>query len=382
MAAGAGRARSPLAEVASVFLKIGTIAFGGPAVHVAMMRDETVVRRHWVPEQDFVDALGVTSVLPGPGSTQMSMVLGRRRAGWPGLVVGGVCFILPAFAIVLALAWAYVHYGRSTVGTGLLYGIKPVVIAVVAQALWGLSRVAVRGVLAWVLAAAAFAAYFAGVYVLLVLLGAGIVMAAVREGPRLGRHGRLGAVLPWPLLAGTVSGHGRIRTGSVFVEFLKLGVVVFGSGYVLLAFLQRDLVHGLGWLGTSRLLDAVAVGQLTPGPVFTTATFIGYLVAGFPGAAVATLGIFLPSFVMVAAAAPFIERMRRAPLTAALLDGVNAAALGLMAAVAVDLGRSALHGVVPALVGAAAVVALVRFRVNSAWVVLAGAAIGVVHAFA
>jgi chromate transporter len=377
------RRMRPLAEVAGVFLKLGTIAFGGPAVHVALMRDEAVRRRRWVDDQEFVDGLGVTSVLPGPGSTQMSMVLGRRRAGWPGLVVGGACFITPAFGIVLALAWAYVHYGHSTVGSGVLYGVKPVVIAVIAQALCALAKVALRGVLAWMLAAAAVGAYFAGVDVLVVLLGAAVLLSAVRNGPRMLGDGKAASLVPFgPVgaLAVASSHIGRVRSARVFLEFLKLGAVVFGSGYVLLAFLQRDLVHGLGWLGNSRLLDAVAVGQVTPGPVFTTATFIGYLVDGTPGAALATLGIFLPSFLMVAVVAPFIGHLRRSPWTAAALDGVNAAALGLMAGVGADLGRSAFTGALPAVLGVAAAVALLRFRVNAAWVVLAGAFVGILHA--
>jgi chromate transporter len=374
--------RRPLLEVAALFLKLGTIAFGGPAVHVAMMRDEAVVRRGWLDEQEFLDGLGVTSTLPGPGSTQMSMVIGRRRAGWPGLVVGGVSFILPAFCVVLLLAWAYVHYGHSTVGSGVLYGIKPVVIAVVADALWGLRRVALRGAWPAALAVAAFAGYLLGANVLVVLLGAGIVLALVRTIDRRRRpHGGAAALVP---LAPTLAAALRHRpgNGAIFAEFVKLGIVVFGSGYVLLAFLRRDLVNGLGWLGIGPLLDAVAVGQLTPGPVFTTATFIGYLLGGVPGAVLATLGIFLPSFFMVAVAAPQIPRLRRVPLTAAVLDGVNAAALGLMAGVGVDLARSALTGVVPVVLALAAALALVRFRVNSAWIVLGGAVAGILHAVA
>ena len=364
--------------MAGVFLKLGTIAFGGPAVHVAMMRQEAVERRSWVEDQEFVDALGVTSVLPGPGSTQMSMVLGRRRAGWPGLVVGGVCFILPAFAIVLLLAVAYRHYGHSVLGGGLLYGVKPVVIAVVVQAVAALWRVAVKGPLAWLAAAGAVAGYFAGVDVLVLLVASAGLLAVVRNARRL-RGGTAMGVVPFAAAAVHTT---RVRTGSVFLEFLKLGAVVFGSGYVLLAFLQRDLVHGLHWLTTSRLLDAVAVGQLTPGPVFTTATFVGYLVDGFAGAAVATVGIFLPSFLMVAVVAPVIGRLRRSPWTAAALDGVNAAAIGLMAAVGYVLATSAVIDPLTGILAASAFAALVLFRVNSAWVVLAGAAIGVLHAVA
>jgi chromate transporter len=366
-----------VAEVARLFLKLGAIAFGGPAVHVAMMRDEAVVRRRWVEDQEFVDALGVTSVLPGPGSTQMSMVLGRRRAGWPGLVAGGVCFILPAFVIVLLLAVAYVHYGHSVVGGGLLYGVKPVVIGVVAQAVAALWRVAVHGALAWLVAAGALSGFFAGVDVLVLLVASAALVALVRNARRL--HGGALGVVPVTAAAMHTT---RVRTGPLFLEFLKIGAIVFGSGYVLLAFLQRDLVNGLHWLTTSRLLDAVAVGQLTPGPVFTTATFIGYLVGGATGAIAATVGIFLPSFLMVAVVAPVIGHLRRSPWTAAALDGVNAAAIGLMAAVGYVLATSAVIDPLTGILAVGALVALVGFRANSAWVVLGGAVVGVLHAVA
>ncbi len=369
-------------EVALVFLKLGTIAFGGPAAHVAMMRDETVLRRHWLDDQDFADVLGTTSVLPGPGSTQMAIYLGRLRAGWAGLVVAGVCFILPAMAIVTGLAWAYVRYGTTVAGQGLLYGIKPMVISVVAWAIWGLGRTAVRGPLALVLAAASFGLYLAGVNVLVLLAASALVVMIVRNRRRLRPRGGLSVVPLLPPLA-TVAGattH-RVRLGALFLEFLKLGTVVFGSGYVLLAYLRNDLVKGLAWITLGQLLDAVAVGQLTPGPVFTTATFIGYLVAGVPGAVVATVGIFLPSFVLVAAVGPLIPRMRRSPWTAAALDGVNAAAIGLMAGVGVNLARSALVDPLTTALAVVSFLILLRFRVNSAWVVLAGAAIGLVHAF-
>jgi chromate transporter len=364
--------------VAGVFLKLGAIAFGGPAVHVAMMHQETVVRRRWVEDQEFVDALGVTSVLPGPGSTQMSMVLGRHRAGWPGFVLGGVCFILPAFVIVLLVAVAYVHYGHSIVSGGLLYGVKPVVIAVVAQAVVALWRVAVTGPLAWLAAVGAVAGYFAGVDVLVLLVASAALLALVRNARRL-RAGPALGVMPFSAIAVHAT---RVRTGSVFLEFLKLGAIVFGSGYVLLAFLQRDLVNGLHWLTTSKLLDAVAVGQLTPGPVFTTATFVGYLADGLAGAVVATAGIFLPSFLMVPIVAPLIGRLRRSPWTAAALDGVNAAAIGLMVAVGYVLATRAVIDPLTGTLAVAALVALVVFRVNSAWVVVVGAVIGVLHAVA
>jgi chromate transporter len=375
-----------LGEVARVFLKLGTIGFGGPAAHVAMMREEVVVRRAWVSEQEFLDALGATSVIPGPGSTQMAIYLSRRRAGWLGLIVGGACFILPAMTIVLALAWAYVEYGTTTIGRGLLYGITPVVIGIVADAVLGLGRVAIKSVRLAVLSAAVVLGYFLDVNVLVLLLGAGAIEMLLRNAGRL-RPDRSATVAL--VLAATMGTHGSVRARGagggvalweVFLEFLKLGAVVFGSGYVLFAFLQDDLVRDLGWLTTRQLVDAVSVGQITPGPVFTTATFVGYLVAGFWGGIVATLGIFLPSFLLVAAFGWLVPVLRRSPWSAAALDGINAAAVGLMAGVTWDLGQSAIVDPLTAALAIVAFVVMVRWRPNYAWLLAVGAVVGVVHA--
>jgi chromate transporter len=370
-------------------LKLGTIAFGGPAVHVAMLREETVRRRRWLPDGEFLDLFGAVSVLPGPSSTQLAIVLARRRAGWPGLVLGGVCFVLPAMVIVLALAWAYVRYGSTPTGGGVLYGVGPVVIAVVAVAVWGLAgvalgrhrqrgRAAVAGLAA--VGVAALAGYLAGVNVLAILAAAGLVVAVAANRRR--RRPAAGALLhglPAGLLATAVQSRrppGPSLT-AVAAEFLKLGVVVFGSGYVLLAFVRRDLVNGLGWLSAREVLDAVVAGQVTPGPVFTTATFLGYLLGGFPGAIVATAAIFLPSFVLVAALEPLIGRVRRSRWAGAALDGVTVAALGLMAGVAIDLGRTAISDALTAAIAVATLLVLLRWRPNPLWLVLAGAALGV-----
>lgn len=372
-------------EVARVFLKLGALGFGGPAAHVAMMRDEVVRRREWVGEQEFLDALGATSVIPGPGSTQMAIYLSRRRAGWWGLVVGGACFILPAMAIVLALAWAYVEYGTTDIGRGLLYGMTPVVIGIVADAVLGLGRVAIRSVRLGVLAALVVAGYFLGINVLLLLLGAGGVELAIRNAHRFRPGGTAAlALVLLPLASGTSlrpPGDGSaVALRDVFFEFLKLGVVVFGSGYVLFAFLQRDLVDHLAWLSARQLVDAISIGQVTPGPVFTTATFVGYLVGGFWGGVLATLGIFLPSFLIVAAFGWLVPVLRRSPWTAAALDGVNAAAVGLMAGVTWDLGATAIVDPLTTLLAVGAFVVMVRWRPNFAWVLAVGAAVGVVHA--
>jgi chromate transporter len=353
-------------------LKLGTIAFGGPAVHVAMLRDEAVVRRGWLDDQEFLDLFGAVSVLPGPSSTQLAIALGRRRAGWRGLVVAGCCFIAPAMLIVLALAWTYERYGTTTAGGGVLYGVQPVVVAIVAVALWDLGRkVFERRRLLLLLAVAAAVAYACGVNVLVPLLLAGVLAIVLERRPSL-------AALPLGLTA--YVDRTRPDVAAVLAEFLKLGVVVFGSGYVLLAFLRADLVGHFHWLTERQVLDAVSAGQITPGPVFTTATFVGYQLGGLRTALAATLGIFAPSFVMVAVLERFVGAIRRSAVFGRALDGVTATALGLMAAVTIDLGHAAVDDVLTALLAAGALYALVRHRTSALTLIAAGAAIGVVHA--
>ena len=374
-----------LAEVAQVALKLGFTAFGGPAAHIAMLREEAVVRRQWLTDAYFLDLVGATNLIPGPNSTEMVIHVGYLRAGWRGLLVAGTLFILPAAAIVLALAWAYVQYGTTPAGESLLYGIKPVVIAVVAQALWGLGRTALKGPLLLVIGgggrralsrsdSTSWSILFGGA--LLVLL----VRTVQRPVARAARSRRGGALRRTTALdapdAAAQSAPVPVSLTTLFLTFLKIGAVLYGSGYVLLAFLRNDFVERLGWLTDQQLLDAVAIGQMTPGPVFTTATFIGYLVAGVPGAVLATVGIFLPAFVFVALLHPLVPRLRRYPWTAAMLDGVNVAAMGLMAAVTWLLGRDAIVDPLTATIAIAAAVLLIRFRVNSAWLVLAGAIVG------
>ncbi len=376
--------RGAVREVALVFLKLGVIAFGGPAAHIALMRDEVVRRRKWVSDERFLDLLGMTNLIPGPNSTEMTIHLGYVRAGWPGLVAGGACFILPATLIVLAIAWAYVRFGRLPAAAWVLYGIKPVIIAVVAQAMWVLVRTAVRGPLLAGIGVAVLLLSLAGYNEVALLFGGGIAVALVRNLPARGRGGfaamALVPLLPRPALAAVLAGSAMAADLSrLFLVFLKIGSILYGSGYVLLAFLRTDLVTRLGWLTDRQLLDSVAVGQFTPGPVFTTATFVGYLVGGWSGAVLATVGIFLPSFVFVALSHPLIPRLRRSPWTGALLDGVNVAALGLMAAVTAQLARAAIVDWLTAALALAAAVALIRFRVNSAWLVLGGAAAGLAY---
>jgi chromate transporter len=370
-----------LAEVAQVALKLGFTAFGGPAAHIAMLREETVIRRKWLTDAYFLDLVGATNLIPGPNSTEMVIHVGYLRAGWRGLVVAGMLFILPAATIVLALSWAYVQFGSTPSGESLLYGIKPVVIAVVAQALWGLGRTALRGPLLIIVGVAAASFYFVGMNELVILFGSALLVLIVRTAQRLS-PGQLGAVvmapvggLPLSILMLQVAPV-PVSLTTLFLTFLKIGAVLYGSGYVLLAFLRNDLVERLGWLTDQQLLDAVAIGQMTPGPVFTTATFVGYLVAGLPGAVLATVGIFLPAFVFVALLRPLVPRLRQSPWTAAMLDGVNVAAMGLMAAVTWLLGRDAIVDPLTATITIAAALLLIRFRVNSAWLILAGAIVG------
>jgi chromate transporter len=370
---------SPLREIAALFLRLGATAFGGPAAHIAMMRIEFVQKRAWLSDQEYIDLIGASNLIPGPSSTEVAMHVGSVRAGWRGLVVAGACFIVPAMLIVLALAWAYVEYGTRPEATYLLYGIKPVIIAVVAQALYGLLRTAFKTPFLAAMGVLVFALYLLGGNEIALLFGATAIVVAVHNGRRLVSTMRASAFatpLALPFGALLVSSPPGYSLLTLFLTFLKIGAVLYGSGYVLLAFLRNDFVERLGWLTNEQLLDAVAIGQLTPGPVFTTATFIGYIVGGVPGALVATLGIFLPSFFFVALTHNLIPKLRGSPWTAALLDGVNVAAIGLMAGVTYTLARDAIVDVVTALLTLLAALALIRFRVNSAWLVLAGAIVG------
>jgi chromate transporter len=371
--------RASLKQLIALFLRLGFTAFGGPAAHIAMMQDEVVRRRKWLSDAEFLDLLGAASLIPGPTSTEMAIYIGRRQAGWAGILAAGTCFILPAALIVGVIAWAYVRFGSMPQVVGLLYGVKPVVIAVVLQALLGLRRVAVKTPFIMVMGVIALAAGFLGVNVAAVLLGTGVIVALASWLPRNLRSVKppalLFGVLP-PLLRYFSAEAHPIRLTSIFLVFLKIGAVLFGSGYVLLAFLRADLVQRYGWLTESHILDAIAVGQITPGPVFTTATFIGYILAGPAGAGVATLGIFLPSFVYVAASAPLIPHIRRSPLAGAFLDGVNVSALALMAMITWQLGRAAIIDIATAAIAIVSAVLLLALRINSTWLILGGGLVG------
>lgn len=367
-----------LGELVRLFGKLGFVAFGGPAAHIAMMHDDVVTRRRWMDDQRFVDLIGATNLVPGPNSTEMTMHVGHHRAGWRGLVVAGASFILPAALIVGALAVVYVRYGDTPGGEALLYGIKPLVIAIILQALVKLGRTALAGVTQATIAVAVGGLYLFGLNEIALLFGGALLVLAVRFARRHANDGggptaTLGLL---PAALGLQDVPGGIGLGRLFAVFVKVGAVLYGSGYVLLAFLRNDLVERLGVLTNQQLLDAVAVGQFTPGPVFTTATFIGYVLGGLPGAAVATIGIFLPSFLFVGGLTRILPHVRNRAWSADLLDGVNAAAIGLMAGVLIQLGGDAIVDPLTAglLLGAGLV--LWRTELNSAWLVLAGGGIG------
>jgi len=373
--------RSPVADVALVFLKLGATGFGGPAAHIALMEEELVRRRRWLSAAEFTELLAAAQLMPGPNSTELAIHLGFARAGWAGLVVAGVCFIAPAALLVTALAWAYVRWGALPAAASLLAGVQPVVVAVVAHAVWSLARTAVATRALQAIAAVALALALYGADELLVLVAAGAAAVLLRPRARDAAAGaeRAGGTLLLsgaPVVAAAGAAAAAATPGALFALFLKIGAVLYGSGYVLVAFLRAELVAGRGWLTEGQLLDAVAAGQMTPGPLFTTATFVGYLLAGGAGAALATLGIFLPAFLFVAVSGPLVPRLRASPAARAFLRGVAAASLALMAAATLVIARAALVDAPAVLLAAVALVLMVRFRVGAGWLLLGGAAAG------
>ncbi len=368
---------SPLLEVIALFLRLGATAFGGPAASIGLMHDEVVQRRKWLDDQTFMDLLGATNLIPGLNAAEMSAHICHRRAGWAGLVLGGISFILPTTLLTLLLAWVYSRYGSALRADWFLYGIKPVVIAVIVRALWELGRKTMKNRLAILLAGAALALHLLGVHELALLVGGGLLGTVWQIRKRLFQK-KLPLLLPLLGAPGAawLAASPVFNLAGMFLIFLKIGAVLYGSGYVLLAFLRADFVTRLGWLTDQQLLDAVAVGQMTPGPLASSATFIGYQLGGVHGALLATVGIFLPSFVMVALSIPWIAKISSAAWARALLDGVNAAVLGLMIAVAVQLGRASLVDLLTVLLALAAGLALFRTRIHPMWLMAAGALFG------
>jgi chromate transporter len=368
-------ARGSLREIAIEFLRLGFVAFGGPPVHFAMMEERFVRNKKWLSRERFLDLIGAVNLLPGPSSTELTIYLGELRGGFLGLIIAGAGFILPAAVMVVGIAWAYQKFGKLPQVEGLLFGIKPVVVALIIPALWNLGRVALRNFGLAALAVAVVLLAILGLNVITLLIAAGLFWMLLREATTLAKP-----ITSPSATLGALTGVATVSVGilPVFLYFLKIGAVVFGSGYVLLAVLHADLVVRLHWLTDAQLLDAIAVSQATPGPFFTVSTFIGYLLAGWKGAALATVGMFLPAFVFVAITAKFLPRVRKSPLASAFLDGVNAAAVALMAFVAWQFARAALINVAAIVLALISLLLVFRYKVNSAWLVLGGAVAGIV----
>jgi chromate transporter len=376
---GAPSARG-LRELAALFLRLGATSFGGPAAHVALMEHEIVHRRQWISRDAFMDVVGAVNLIPGPNSTEVAIHVGYTRAGWQGLIVAGTSFILPAAILVTVLAWSYVRFGSVPALVAVLYGIKPVVVAVIVQAIWRLSRATLRTSRKVAIAAMSIALSVLGVHELIVLAVAaiaGLATSGVSESinPLF--------FLPWNWSAAWGGRHGPLALGAapatavglwpLFGVFLKIGSVLFGSGYVLLAFLRADLVERYHWITERQLLDAIAVGQVTPGPLFTSATFIGYIIGGLPGAAAATIGIFLPAFIFVGLSGPVLPKLRQNRAAGGFLDGVNAASLALMAVVTAYLASTALIDLPTLALAIGAACVLLWTSLNATWVIAAGA---------
>lgn len=379
--------RARLLEVALVFLKLGTLAFGGPAAHIGLLRDEVVRRRRWLSDQEFLDLLGAANLIPGPNSTEMTIFLGAQRAGWRGLIIGGVCFVAPAMLIVMIFGWLYVQFGSLPQLEWLLYGVKPVMIAIIVQAVWELGKKAVKGPLTLSAGLLALAWYVLGAAEVPLLLAGGLLVMLIQNRSRLRARLRgrgsaptgllLGGLLhPLASAAAQTAAATTFNYAQLFWSFFKIGAVLYGSGYVLIAFMQTEFVQHLGWLTDQQLLDAIVVGQITPGPLFTSATFVGFMLGGVPGAVIATIAIFLPAFMLVALVRPFVPRLRQSPWLSALLDGVNVVSLALVVGVAFDLARVSLLDPLTVALAFLSLVVLLRFKLNSIWLVLGGALMG------
>jgi chromate transporter len=372
-------------EVAILFLRIGATAFGGPAAYIAIMQRETVRRRKWLDDQDFLDLIGATNLIPGPNAAEVALYLGLKRAGWKGYLASGILFILPGMIATLVIAWVYVNYGSIPEVTWVLYGVKPVVIAIILQALWDLGRKGVNGPTTLLVGLTVIAGYFLGFNEIALLFGGAAVVLLVRFVQQGGfkRKSAMLSFLLTPVLdipsSGLSSNLVPFSQTTLFLTMLKIGAVLYGSGYVLFAFFNTEFVQRLGWLTNNQLLDAIAVGQITPGPVATSATFVGFLLGGWSSALLATLAFFIPSFTFVALISRFIPLVGKKWWSRAFLDGVNVASLGLMVAVTWQLGRTGIVDWFTIVIAILAVVLVFRFKVNSTWLILGGALIGVVY---
>jgi chromate transporter len=366
-----------LKEVVLLFLKIGAFSFGGPAAYIAIMQQETVRKRKWLDDQEFLDLVGATNLIPGPNATEMATHLGLLRAGWRGFLVAGVLFTIPGVLATISLAWAYVQYGSLPSVGWVLYGIKPVVIAIIIQALWDLGRKAVKGWITALAGVAVVALYLLGINEIALLFAGAVAVMLIYTGKRF-LKGAVSAVVAMPLLKVPMAAANIVlfSQATLFLSFLKIGAVLYGSGYVLVAFVRSEFVTRLGWITNQQLLDAIAVGQATPGPVFSSSAFVGYLVGSWQGAFVAALGIFLPSFAFVALLSRILSWAKKSSLARSFLDGVNVASLGLMAAVTWELGRAGIVDFFTITLAVASLILVLRFRINSVWLILAGGILG------
>lgn len=375
--------KASLLEVCLVFLRLGTLSFGGPAAHIAMMENEFVQKRQWLERGKFLELVGASNLIPGPTSTELAIYIGYLKAGWPGLIGAGVFFILPAMLIVLFLAHIYVLYGELPQVSFALYGVKPVIVAIIAQAIWNLGKTAVKDVPSGLIGGMALGLSFFVVNPLFLLMLSGVAMIAIKRAHKIKMN-----VFFAPLLALVdvtkneavqAAAGAKLSLAALFVTFFKIGAVLYGSGYVLLAFLWKDFVQNYQVLTSQQLLDAVAIGQVTPGPVFTTATFIGYVIAGIPGAIVATIAIFLPSFVFVPVISIFLSKIKNSAIASDFLAGVIVASLALMASVTWTLAMSSVIDWLTALLAMLSCIAIFKYRVNTTWLIFGGGAIGIVQ---
>ncbi len=367
-----------LREIILVFLKLGATAFGGPAAHVAMMEEEIISKRKWISKEKFMDFYGATNLLPGPNSTELAIHLSYERGGSLGLILGGVSFILPAMLSVIILAVIYGRYGELPEIAGISYGIKPVVIAIILQALIRLAKSVLKNIPIIAISIIVVVLSFFGLNEILLLASAGLVIMLIENRRKL-KYNKLPMFATFfPVFSAGINANAskHISLPGVFLSFLKIGSVLYGSGYVLLAFMEADFVERLGLITSEQLIDAVSVGQITPGPVFTTATFVGYIIKGIPGAILATIGIFLPAFILVGALNRLIPKLRNSTWFGGFLDGLNGASLALMAVVNWKLGVSAIVDWPTVILAGVSFLLVFRFKINSAWLILGGGLIG------
>lgn len=374
-----------LKEVALLFFRLGATSFGGPAAYIALMHHEVVVRRKWIDDQRFLDIMGAVNLIPGPNATEIASHLGLMRAGWLGLIAAGGLFILPGTAAIMAVAWAYVKYGSLPQVGWVLYGVKPAVIAIIIQAVWSLARPNIKKPILIVVGLGVLVLYLFSFNEILLLLGGAVTVVLVQSGWRFFRQGTATLLLTPALLlklplTGLATGTVAFSQTTLFLTFLKMGATLFGSGYVLLAFLNSEFVVNLGWLTHAQVVDAIAAaGQITPGPVFNSSAFVGYLLGGWPSALLAVSGIFLPSFILVGSLSRFLPAMRKSWLAGSFLDGVNAASLGLMAAVAIQLGRGVIIDPFTIFITLVVLFLVLRFEISSVWLVLGGGMLGAIY---